>query len=223
MSVVKDKLLVESFLQDFWKIQRRGPDYSCFETFPNACVGFHRLSIMDKSFASNQPYKFQEQDRTVIFTMNGEIYNFKEIISKFQLDITINSDCKVVPLLYMKMTQEDRVGGYQRFLELFNREIKGEFAFTMLEFDHLNTIKKVIVGRDQIGIRPLYYSPYEAGNKHLLFSSEMKGMGHYDGKVNEFPPGHIYCFEIDEFQDMNIQKFNFKWVYKVEAIQGLSE
>ena len=53
-------------LVDFWNLQKRGPDNSCFETFPGANVGFHRLAIMDTSFKSNQPFILQEKDKTIV-------------------------------------------------------------------------------------------------------------------------------------------------------------
>ena len=103
-----------------------------FETFPQAWVGFHRLAIMDTSFKSNQPYVLQEKDKTIVFACNGEIYNFKYLISKYKLDIDGNSDCMTVSKLYLKFYDD-----VQQWYNLFNNEIKGEFAFILLEFDHL--------------------------------------------------------------------------------------
>ena len=80
-NLIKQKPDISKFLASFWNIQRRGPDHSCFQTFPNCWVGFHRLAIMDKSFQSNQPYCFYEQDRTIVFIMNGEVYNFSQLAS----------------------------------------------------------------------------------------------------------------------------------------------
>ena len=60
------KMASELFL-DFWNIKPRGPDNSYLENYNNVWVGFHRLAIMDTSFASNQPYVFQEPERTIVF------------------------------------------------------------------------------------------------------------------------------------------------------------
>ena len=127
INLCKDKPDVAKFLADFWALQNRGPDYSCFETFPQAWVGFHRLAIMDKSFQSNQPYILQEKDKTVVFICNGEIYNFKELISKYSLDIEGNSDCLTIPKLYLKFCDD-----IDTWYKLFDREIKGEFSFVLL-------------------------------------------------------------------------------------------
>jgi asparagine synthetase B (glutamine-hydrolysing) len=46
----------------------------------------------------------------------------------------------------------------------------------LLEFDKLQNIKQEVVGRDQIGIRPLYYS-IDNYDKYLnLLIHEIKGM-----------------------------------------------
>ncbi len=203
---------IAKHLADFWSLQNRGPDNSCFETFPQAWVGFHRLAIMDTSFKSNQPYVFQEKDRTIVFLCNGEIYNFKELISKYSLDIEGNSDCMTIPKLYLKF--EDP----KKWMKLFDREIKGEFAFILLEFDHLKSLRKVIAGRDQIGIRPLYFHNPDKNSKQIIFTSEIKGAKNFDDTIEEFPPGKILNFELNEFGEMNKESYNFKWVYNIRSL-----
>jgi asparagine synthase (glutamine-hydrolysing) len=191
----KNKDIVKLF-QDYWHIKNRGPDNSYLENYGNVWVGFHRLAIMDTSFKSNQPFVFQENERTVIFTCNGEIYNYKELIDKFQLPIKTNSDCMTIPELYLKYTRENKLN---EFYELFQETIKGEFAFVLLEFDRLKNLKLVISGRDQIGIRPLYYHPVSDSIKEMIFSSEIKGTNSFEGEITEFPPGYIKTFSIDDF------------------------
>ena len=149
VNLVKEKPDIAKYLADFWAINNRGPDNSCLETFSQAWVGFHRLAIMDTSFNSNQPFVFEEKDRTIVFICNGEIYNFKQLITKYDLDINNNSDCRTIPQLYLKFSKMDKV---ETWYNLFQKEIKGEFAFVLLEFDHLKTLKKIIVGRDMVGI-----------------------------------------------------------------------
>ena len=133
INLVKDKPDIGKYLANFWAINRRGPDSSCLLTFPQAWIGFHRLAIMDNSFDSNQPFVFQEKDKTIVFMCNGEIYNFKKLITKYDLDIKNNSDCKTIPQLYLKFSKMDKL---DEWYQLFNREIKGEFAFVLFEFDH---------------------------------------------------------------------------------------
>jgi asparagine synthase (glutamine-hydrolysing) len=218
INLVKNKPDIAKYLSDFWELQNRGPDNSCFETFPQAWVGFHRLAMMDTSFKSNQPYVLQEKDRTIVFVCNGEIYNFKYLISKYELDINGNSDCMTIPQLYLKFSEN-----IDDWYKLFDKEIKGEFAFVLLEFDHLKSLRHVHVGRDQIGIRPLYYHEPISESKQLIFTSEIKGAKHFSDSVIEYAPGYITSFELNEFGALNQKKYDFNWVYNVKQIVNKDE
>ncbi len=215
INLVKNKPDIGKYLADFWELQNRGPDNSCFETFPQAWVGFHRLAIMDTSFKSNQPYVLQEKDKTIVFACNGEIYNFKYLISKYKLDIDGNSDCMTVPKLYLKFSEN-----VEEWYKLFNTEIKGEFAFILLEFDHLKSLRKIFVGRDQIGIRPLYYHQPTSKSKQLIFTSEIKGAKNFPDSIEEYSPGIITKFELNEFGALEQFKYNFNWVYNVKQLNS---
>jgi len=59
--------------------------------------------------------------------------------------------------------------------------LEGEFALAILDRN------RMILARDRLGIRPLYYGFYE-GN--LCFASEIKALVDYADEVQEFPPGH---------------------------------
>ena len=211
-----NKTNIEKHLADFWSIQNRGPDNSCFETFPQALVGFHRLAIMDTSFKSNQPFVFQEKDKTIVFICNGEIYNFKQLIVDHKLDIDSNSDCMTIPKLYLKYSED-------KWMSLFEREIKGEFAFVLMEFDHLKSLRKVFAGRDMIGIRPMYYHHPNSESKQLTFISEIKGAKNFNDTVKEFPPGNICKFELMEFGGVQMTSKKFNWVYDVIEDKSLDE
>jgi asparagine synthase (glutamine-hydrolysing) len=198
--------------QDFMAIQPRGPDLSSYQIFKNdVIVGFHRLAIMDPTFHANQPYIIEDGDRTIVFVCNGEIYNFKELIKKHNLPITTNSDCLTIPHLYIKYFNDNCD---TTFTELFKKDIQGEFSFILLEFDRLQNLKHVMVGRDQIGIRPLYYHLPTTASESLIFSSELKGMKHFKDSVVEFEPGMVILFRINDFGSIkNMSKYDFKTVY----------
>jgi asparagine synthetase B (glutamine-hydrolysing) len=68
---------------DFMKMKARGPDSTDFQIIKNLSVGFHRLAIMEPSIHANQPYIIKDNERTVVFVCNGEIYDFKELIKEF--------------------------------------------------------------------------------------------------------------------------------------------
>ena len=174
-------------LQNFWDLKHRGPDNSHFETFNNIYLGFHRLAIMDTSFKSNQPYVIQEKDRTIVFICNGEIYNYKELDTLYDLNV-LTSDCLVIPKLYSKFVKynEDPTSWFDLFQ---NYSIKGEFAFMLFEFDHTKKLSRYFIGRDSIGVRPLYESVSDSDMD--WYSSEIKGMTNFRSEVREFPPGNI--------------------------------
>ena len=200
---------------DFMKIKHRGPDLSNLSIInKDVMVGFHRLAIIDPSFNSNQPYILEDGLRTIVFLCNGEIYNYKSLIINHELDINTNSDCLVIPKLYLKYTEPES-SSIDMFSKLFinnqNNSIKGEFAFILLEFDNLYNLKHIISCRDEIGIRPLYYNK---PNNTIMFSSEIKGMTTISDSVEEFPPGEILNIHIDNLMGINhIYKYNFRTVY----------
>jgi asparagine synthase (glutamine-hydrolysing) len=219
----KKNLDMTKLFQDFWSLKHRGPDNSFFETYSDVFIGFHRLAIMDDTFSANQPFIFEDETRTVIFICNGEIYNYKEIIQQRGLIPNNKSDCAVIPLVYMGAK------GHYDFNTFIREEVKGEFAFALFEFDRLKNLKKVIVGRDNIGVRPLYYSP--EGGEVLLFSSEIKGGLESGVELQEFPPGGIFTYHFDELgaccvdKDTEVDVYNTweeKWSDKrhLAAVRG---
>jgi asparagine synthase (glutamine-hydrolysing) len=202
--------------EDFMATKNRGPDMSSFTVIKDVSIGFHRLAIMDPTFHANQPYIMEDGERTIVFICNGEIYNFKDLITKHELVIPNNSDCMTIPKLYIKYTKydPDHCTNIDDFTKLFSRDIKGEFAFVLFEFDRLQNLKQLVVGRDQIGIRPLYWNKEQKTG--LLFSSEVKGMINFMENVEEFEPGSLVRINFDNFGRIICKDFyNFKTVYNV--------
>ena len=188
----------------FQQLTNRGPDYSSFQVYPGATVGFHRLSIVNSSFYGNQPFVIEDGNSTFVFVCNGEIYNWTALSDKYGLSCT--NDCMVIPLLYIQQQE--------RFEEVMG-ELKGEFSFVLLEFVNPSGpngslqkgafLKKVVAARDQIGVRPLYYS-----EKAGFFTSEVKGAP--DGiQVTEFPPGIMMTFD----GNGDTTQYDFSTVYDV--------
>jgi asparagine synthase (glutamine-hydrolysing) len=202
-----DYLDFMEILNNFNNIKHRGPDNSILQNYKNVWIGFHRLAIIDTSFVSNQPFILNKGEDTIVFVCNGEIYNYKELIEQYDLP-KLNSDCMTIPQLYLKHD-------YHAFNTLFHDKeygVKGEFAFLLFEFDKYKNIKHVVVGRDTIGIRPLYYHPPTNESKQLIFSSEIKGTNNFKDNIIEFPPGQIMKFSFDDFgkyKETISYKFNY--------------
>ena len=203
------------WMYDFTSLKHRGPDYSSFEAFNDkVIVGFHRLAIVDDSFRSNQPFMFEDDLRTVVFICNGEIYNYKEIAYKYNMNV--KNDCAIVPEMYRHFTALCDKQGEKDFVDFIRSEVKGEFAFVLFEFDKLKNVQKVVVGRDEIGVRPLYYS---VSDESSLFTSEIKGSISYDGVLSEFPPGHVHVYHMNGLT-YDVDKYDYRTVYDTRFYQN---
>ena len=213
LNLKKKNLDVVKLFKDFMNLKKRGPDSSHFEIYNNVIIGFHRLAIINNSFSGNQPFIIQDENRTVIFIANGEIYNYKELIEKYNLSSNVKSDCFVIPEMYMDMLKYNNTSDFNRFIK---EHVKGEFAFILYEFDRLKNLKKVIVGRDEIGVRPLYYTP--DSTETLFFASEIKGCLSQTDKITEFPPGHIFTYTLDELDNLFCDKYDYSTVYDIVPI-----
>jgi len=157
-------------------IKHRGPDSDRQIHFKfldyYVYLVFHRLSIIDLEHGI-QPFYYKDERREVYLLCNGEIYNYKSLIEKYNLDTT--SDCEVILKMYLKnMSVDDII-----------KNLDGEFAFTFIVIvkDKIN----IYFGRDRFGIRPLFY---KFDNTGLFLSSEMKGLPEQDGIQVE--PRKIY-------------------------------
>jgi asparagine synthase (glutamine-hydrolysing) len=193
---------------DCYQLKHRGPTNTYFETYENVCIGFHRLAIMDDTFHSNQPFILEDEERTIIFICNGEIYNFKDLITYYDLDPNIKNDCFVIPTIYMQLCQKKQEHTFMQFIK---NAVEGEFAFVLFEFDHSKTLQKMIACRDEIGIRPLYYNPTIGDS--LLFTSEIKGAASYPGELIEFPPGHMLIYDMSG-DEITVDSINYSSVYE---------
>ena len=195
---------------DFYQLKHRGPTNSYFETYENVCIGFHRLAIMDDTFHSNQPFILEDEERTIIFICNGEIYNFKELIAYYELDAEIKNDCLVIPTVYAQLCKRKQE---HSFLQFIKNAVEGEFAFVLFEFNREKILQKIIACRDEIGIRPLYYHPFADGDS-LFFTSEIKGAASYEGDIIEFPPGHMITYKMDGDRRIDVDVVDYSSVYQ---------
>ncbi len=156
------------------KLQRhRGPDWSGIYDHDQAILAHERLSIVDVNTGA-QP--LLNLDQTHILAVNGEIYNHKELEHQLTVPFQFQtkSDCEVILAKYL----EKEVG----FLD----ELQGMFAFVLYD----KSKNEWLIGRDHIGIIPLYTGYDESGN--LYVASELKALVHYCKTIKEFPPGHYW-------------------------------
>lgn len=135
-------------------------------------LAFNRLKIIDLLDRSNQP--FQDQDGNIIIMFNGEIYNFLNLKKELEKDYIFKTTSDTEVLLY----------AYKKWGVDFLKKINGMFSITM--YDKLQ--KKILLIRDQMGIKPLYYS---ISNSNIIFSSEIKSILNTDLIKKEINPTAI--------------------------------
>ena len=140
------------------QIKTRGPDYS--GSFVDKCIslGHSRLSIIDLSASSNQP--FEDKDTQLTMVYNGCIYNYKELrkdLVKKGYFFKTSGDTEVV----LKSYQE---WGYDCL-----KKFEGDFAIAI--WDSSN--RKLFLARDRFGVKPLYFS----NNKNFFrFGSNLQSI-----------------------------------------------
>ena len=138
-------------------LHHRGPDDTGFFTDSNVGFANARLSIIDIQ-GGHQP--ISNENGTVHVTYNGEIYNYRQLRQELQQlghTFRTQSDTEVI------------VHGYEQYGEPFLTKINGMFAIALWD----SPKKKLILARDRMGIKPLYYA---VKGDTLLFASEMKAI-----------------------------------------------
>ncbi|CAN6484723.1 unnamed protein product [Victoria cruziana] len=160
------------------RLKHRGPDWSGIHCHQDCYLAHQRLAIVDPT-SGDQP--LYNEDKTVIVTINGEIYNHEELRQKLKSHtFRTGSDCEVVAHLY------------EEYGENFVDMLDGMFSFVLLD----TRDKSFIAARDAIGITPLYMGWGLDGS--IWFASEMKALSDDCEHFVSFPPGHIYSSKSGE-------------------------
>ncbi len=164
-------------LEQSKKLRHRGPDWSGIYCGEKALIAHERLSIVDPESGGQPLYS---KDKKLILGVNGEIYNHQEIREKYkdEYEFKTGSDCEVILALYRDKKE--------KFLD----ELNGIFAFALYDEEE----DAYLIGRDHIGIIPLYMGWDKFGNFYV--GSELKSLEGYCTKIEEFPPAH-YLYSKD--------------------------
>ena len=139
-------------------MQHRGPDARGQFRRPGLALGHNRLSINDLSPLGNQP--FVTADGGVALTVNGEIYNYRELRRDLEHrghQFKSQSDSEVI------------LHGYREYGEDFFSQLNGMFAVALWD----DSFRKMILARDRLGIKPMYYAQLPGA---FLFASELKAI-----------------------------------------------
>ena len=135
--------------------RHRGPDDQGVAVCGEVVFGNTRLAIIDTSAAGHQPMHDPETGNWI--TYNGETYNFKELRRELGGEWESNTDTEVV------------LRAYQRWGVDAFRKLRGMFALAIWD----NPERRLILARDPLGIKPLYYYAY---SDQLIFASELRAL-----------------------------------------------
>lgn len=166
------------FLELSKRIRHRGPDWNGIYSVEGKpiLIGHERLSIVSPESGS-QP--IVSNDGLQILSVNGEIYNYKELYSNVLLDKYTNqslSDCEVVMHLYREFGIDTA------------KMLDGIYAFVLYN----ENTNDVYIARDPIGIIPLYCGWTSRGE--FMVASECKCLIDECETIQVFPPGNCISF-----------------------------
>lgn len=160
-------------------LAHRGPDGSGVWLSRNEQIGFAhtRLAILDLTNRAAQPMHSANRRYSIVF--NGEIYNFedlrRELIARGTTLIS-TGDTEVLLTLYAEYG-----------LSMLDK-LRGMYAFAIWD----ETAQELIIARDPLGIKPLYYAD---DGKRLRFSSQVSGLlGHPGVDLSVDSAGHVGFF-----------------------------
>lgn len=175
----KTEALRPQILEMSKKVRHRGPDWSGIFQDEKVIFSHERLAIVDPT-SGKQP--LFTKDRKVVLAVNGEIYNHQELRAEFpDYEFLTQSDCEIILALYRRDGKD--------FLEKLN----GIFAFALYDIE--NGI--YLVGRDHMGICPLYQGWDRNGNYYV--ASELKALEGVCKTIETFLPGH-FLYSLDGFE-----------------------
>jgi len=139
-------------------LTHRGPDDAGLYMARHVGLGHRRLSIVDVG-GGHQP--MPNEDETVWIAFNGEIYNHGDLRPALERKghrYRTASDTETILHLY----EEEGAFGVTK--------LRGMFAYAIWD-----SVKgKLLLARDRLGIKPLYYVLKEDGS--LYFASEIKAL-----------------------------------------------
>ena len=182
----------------------RGPDDSGLweQRFPDGSyigLGSRRLAILDLSASGHMP--MANEDRSIIITYNGEIYNFADLRRELQAKgyrFFSDTDTEVVLRLY----EEEGADCVKR--------LNGIFAFAICDTRSGTPI--VFLARDHFGVKPFYY--WYRG-RQMAFASEVKALLEVPGILPEIDPASLHQYLT--FLWVPDPKTMFRGIFKLPA------
>lgn len=184
-------------------LSARGPeDMRIITLSGDIILGFTRLAINGLNEAGMQPFG----KKNLVWMCNGEIYNWRQLAAQHNLVEPSGSDCEVLGDLYEI---------YKDNLTSLFRSLDGVFAIVIVDLER----KKVIVGRDPYGVRPLFTgtkfqykhengNTFTIGTQNIMFASEMKALQHLCDTIVPFNPGTYQLWDIETKKMVYSEKYH---------------
>ncbi|MBI2373896.1 MAG: asparagine synthase (glutamine-hydrolyzing) [Deltaproteobacteria bacterium] len=143
-------------------LSSRGPDDEGYFVDREGGIGLghRRLSIIDLS-TGHQP--LSTPDGRVQVVVNGELYNYVEVRRELE---------QRGHVFRTKSDSEVAVYGYLEWGPAFLERIQGMFAIALWDARE----RKLLLARDRLGKKPMYWARVGAKSETLLFGSELKAL-----------------------------------------------
>ncbi len=157
-------------------IAPRGPDGAGVVAHGGVAFGHRRLAIIDVTEHARQPMVDSDLGLTIVF--NGAIYNYRELRAELEARgyrFFSTGDTEVV------------LKAYHAWGPRFVERLFGMFAFAIAERDS----GRVVLGRDRLGIKPLYWCAIEGG---LRFASSLPALVRAGGVDTEIDPVALHHY-----------------------------
>jgi len=133
----------------------RGPDHQGRYTSDQISLGATRLRILDLE-SGDQP--LLSPDRNLVVVFNGEIFNHAEIRCELEREgFAFRTHCDTEVVLQ----------AFQRWGSTCFSKFRGMFGIAIW----IQSERRLILARDRMGIKPLYYCLHEG---EIFFASELK-------------------------------------------------
>jgi asparagine synthase (glutamine-hydrolysing) len=177
------------------ELDHRGPDSKGNNLIidPNFKKTVLMLHSRLKICGDNTTQPLINDDNTIYLIVNGEIFNWKELSEELNYTCT-KSDCEIIFPLYQK---------YKNDLSTFFNKLNGQFSLFLYDLQ----TQHILIGRDRIGVTPLYIGTHNEENKFVI-SSELKCLNkELVNDIKVFPPRK--CIHAN----VNINSTNFTNFY----------
>lgn len=148
-------------------ITHRGPDDNGFYLDGDISMGFRRLSIIDLG-TGHQP--IYNEDKTLVLTFNGEIYNYKELRGELLAQGHVFST---------ETDSEVLLHGFEQWGEKLLDRLRGMFGFAIYN----KKDKSLFIARDFFGIKPMHYTQV---GESFVYASEIKSILQFPGFEKKF-------------------------------------